>query len=433
MQPTHISPGPALIRPNAGAPERCLIHLKAHSRLPRDHRAMSGDRLNSAASRLPYVAQVPFRAFFLLGVVQLLLVITLWLAELGARTGLWPAAPLPWPAGTLHAASLVYGVFPFFVFGFSFNAFPKWHKREAPTPTGYLIAALLLAAGWLGVYAAIAFGGRLDMAFAPLLGGWALGWLLQIDIVRGPGIAPWQTRGVTAATGLGGIGLLLLVRGMTQGDGVLIHAAIALGTWGFAAPLFFCAAQRVIPMFDSFVVPRLELYQPPVGLLLVVGSLLAHAVCLIAGGERWTALPDAIAALVLWQHVARWPLRAIWAQRVLAMLHVGFMWFAAALSLNVVATLTGLPAGGHALYLGAFGSLLFAMATRVTQGRIKDKTRIEMHAWALFRVLQLAVLARVAADVLPAEAARWAHLLAAALSLGAFCAWAAQNMRSYLR
>lgn len=394
---------------------------------------MSADPIDTSSIRLPYVAQVPFRVFFLLGVVQLLLVVALWLAELGARTGLWPAVPLPWPAGMLHAASLLYGVFPFFLFGFSFNAFPKWHKRDALPPGSYLMVALLLAAGWLGVYGAVAFGLRLDVAFAPLLGGWALGWLLQIDIVRLPGIAPWHTRGVTAATGLGGVGLVLLARAMTQGDGALFHAAITVGAWAFAAPLFFCAAQRVIPMFDSFVVPRLELYQPPAGLVLVVASLFAHGACVIAGREQWTALPDAIAALVLWQHVARWPLRAIWQQRVLAMLHVGFIWFAVALSLNVVAALAQRPLGGHALYLGAFGSLLFAMATRVTQGRIKDKTRIEMQAWNLFRLLQLAVLARVAADLLPGEPARWLHLLAAALSLGAFGLWAAQNVRSYLR
>lgn len=115
------------------------------------------------------------------------------------------------------------------------------------------------------------------------------------------------------------------------------------------------------------------------------------------------------------------------------MLHSGFIWFAISLTLSALAGFTGLALGGHALYLGAFGSLLFAMATRVTQGRVENKERIEAHAWRLFLVLQSAVILRLAADLLTVEAATLSHLAAAGLFLIAFGAWAALNLHRYLR
>ncbi|MBL8494732.1 MAG: NnrS family protein [Rhodocyclaceae bacterium] len=394
---------------------------------------MRAPRQETTERRLPYLAQVPFRTFFLIGVLQLLNVVALWLTELGTRAGFWHAPAPPWPPGALHAASLLYGVFPFFVFGFTFNAFPKWHGRNPVAPGLFLAVALLLGTGWLLFYATMLFGAPLEAAFALMLGGWLLGCLTLIEIVRRPGITPWHTRGVMAVVAMGGVGFAMFGHALAGGDGALMQASIGIGVWCYAAPLFFIAAQRVIPMFDGFVVPRLEPYQPVSGLLLACASLVTHGILQIGGLMQWRAAPDAVAALVLWLHVARWPLRAIWSQRVLAMLHSGFIWFAISLTLSALAGFTGLALGGHALYLGAFGSLLFAMATRVTQGRVENKERIEAHAWRLFLVLQSAVILRLAADLLTVEAATLSHLAAAGLFLIAFGAWAALNLHRYLR
>jgi uncharacterized protein involved in response to NO len=394
---------------------------------------MRAIRQETTGRRLPYLAQVPFRTFFLIGVLQFLSVVALWLAELGTRAGIWHAPAPPWPPGTLHAASLLYGVFPFFVFGFTFNAFPKWHRRNPVAPGLFLAVALLLGTGWMLFYATMLFRALLEPAFALMLGGWLLGWLTLLDIVRRPGITPWHTRGVTAVVAIGGAGFAMFGHALAGGDGALMQASITIGVWCYAAPLFFVAAQRVIPMFDGFVVPRLEPYQPVWGLLLACASLVAHGILQIGGLTRWPAASDAVAALVLWAHVARWPLRAIWSQRVLAMLHTGFIWFAVALTLSALAEFTGPGFGGHALYLGAFGSLLFAMATRVTQGRVENKARIEAHAWYLFLLLQVAVVLRLAADLLTGEVAALGHFAAAGLVLIAFGAWTALNLHRYLR
>jgi len=382
---------------------------------------------------LPFVAQVPFRSFFLIGIAQLLIALALWLAELGTRLELWSSPTPAWPAGVLHAASMLFGVFPFFVFGFTFNAFPKWHQRGPLAPPLFLAVAGLLAGGWLLLYASLAWRSLLAPAFGLIGAGWLLGLTLQIEIVRRPGFTPWHTRGVTIAVAAGGIGLAMLGHALNHDNGVLMQAAVAAGVWWFAAPLFFIAAQRVIPMFDGFVVPKLVPYQPNAALLIACAAFFAHGWSQMAGLPRVAASADTIAATVLWLHVARWPLRAIWQQRVLAMLHTGFGWFAVAMTLNAATGFGLLGIVSHALYLGGFGSLLFAMATRVTQGRVENKRLIESQAWTLFCILQFAVLSRVVSDLLASPAVAVAHLFSAALCLLAFGTWAARNLQRFLR
>ncbi|HJW82594.1 MAG TPA: NnrS family protein, partial [Acidiferrobacterales bacterium] len=77
--------------------------------------------MSTPVSARPSVWQVfsaePHRMLFLAGATQILLVLAWWLVELTTRaTGfLSPATALPATWG--HAFLMVYGVFPFFIFG----------------------------------------------------------------------------------------------------------------------------------------------------------------------------------------------------------------------------------------------------------------------------------------------------------------------------
>lgn len=123
--------------------------------------------------------------------------------------------------------------------------------------------------------------------------------------------------------------------------------------------------------------------------------------------------------------------------RLLAMLHLGFLWLGLAFALAALshtlllasgATLSLGLAAQHALTMGFFGSVLLAMATRVACGHGGRTLVADDLAWALFWLLQTAVVLRVAAALWPAGEA--ALLVGAGLAwLAAVGGWAARYGR----
>lgn len=87
----------------------------------------------------------PHRPMFLAGALQGILAVGWWLADLlGRYGGLYP--PLQWaiPAPWAHAFLMLYGFFPFFVFGFLMTAAPRWVNGEEVARRHYLPAFLLI-------------------------------------------------------------------------------------------------------------------------------------------------------------------------------------------------------------------------------------------------------------------------------------------------
>jgi uncharacterized protein involved in response to NO len=109
--------------------------------------------------------------------------------------------------------------------------------------------------------------------------------------------------------------------------------------------------------------------------------------------------------------------------RLLAMLHVGFVWFGLSLLLSGASqwllAAGGVPTMGlgalHALTMGFLGSILLAMVTRVACGHSGRALVADATVWSLFWLLQGAVLLRIA-GTLPQAGGGW--LLAAALLWG---------------
>jgi uncharacterized protein involved in response to NO len=93
--------------------------------------------------------------------------------------------------------------------------------------------------------------------------------------------------------------------------------------------------------------------------------------------------------------------------RLMAMLHIGFLWIGIALALIGASGLLGwlwrepvLPlAGLHAFAMGALGSLMLAMVTRVSAGHGGWPVVADNLVWSLFWLLQLATLLRIAATI----------------------------------
>ncbi len=201
--------------------------------------------------------------------------------------------------------------------------------------------------------------------------------------------------------------------------------------------MFVVVCHRTIPFFTANIVPLVTAFRPSWLLAAMVGAPVAHGVLAGLGFDGWTWLTDLPAAVLLLWLAIRWGLVQSMRNRLLAMLHLGFLWYgigfllAGANSLAVLAGGAGVPlAALHALAIGFASSLLMAMVTRVTCGHSGQTVAADALTWRLFQLLQATALVRVAAEVLPGRA--WL-VVAAVLWVAAFVPWCLKYAPIYWR
>jgi uncharacterized protein involved in response to NO len=244
-----------------------------------------------------------------------------------------------------------------------------------------------------------------------------------------------HARCVAAAAGIGVLAMTLAAAGIALEHEGVARAAAQLALWGFLAPVFATVSHRMIPFFTASALPALDAWRP---YWLLASMLLALAVSALGAVAEalWWPLPAALhavlaalqapaAALVLWLAV-RWGLVQSLRIRLLAMLHAGFVWLGVAFALSALSHARVLWLGEaaslglaplHALTMGYLGATLLAMITRVAAGHSGRPLAADDLAWALYLLLQAAVVLRVAAAAWPAATA--------ALTPAAVLAWAA--------
>jgi uncharacterized protein involved in response to NO len=398
----------------------------------------------------------PHRLGFFAGTLMLLLSAFAWTGLLLAwLAGVTIATAMP--PTLLHGMLLAGGFMPLFMAGFMFTAGPRWLDVAPPaaaalrwpvrlhcagvaliivgTQVGHAVAAfgaLLLAIAWTAV--GVGFAGLIRASAAS-------------DKLHAKCVMVFWTIGIGAA--------MLFAAGLAIRHMGAVAAAVWLMVFGFVAPVFATVAHRVLPFFTSSAVTRYVPWKPNWALGLLLAAILAFgalqvaarldvlAAGRVAGLTAWIVGPAALALAVL---AVRWGLmqslrgRSL---RLLAMLHLGFVWSALALLLaaaDAVLSLSGASeptlrlgyAPLHALTMGFLGSLLFAMATRVICGHGGIALVADDFVWALFWMLQAATVLRLGAAVWPAQAA----VLSAASALawtGVWVAWATRHLPVLLR
>lgn len=398
----------------------------------RSNHVVSGTMPTGAPSALRRVAAVPHRFFFLAGVIQIALASIWWAWTIVGRA--WPvvpALPAAVPDTALHALLMVCGFCPFFMFGFLFTAGPRWLGVAPPPPAAWLPAGLvaLIAAAALPL---TQLGAAALVRLAA--GVYALAWLLLCTVFGRLLFASNAPDKVHAS-----VVLCAMLVGATSVAAFAVLGSAAhgwvkvAGVWGFLAPVFVTVCHRMIPFFTASVVPFVAAFRPWWLLAMLVGAPVAHGALEALGLGGWTWLVDLPMAAVLLVLMWRWGLVQSLGNRLLAMLHLGFVWYGiafalfAAHSLLVVYGRTGLGlAPLHALTIGCFSSLLMAMVTRVSCGHSGRILAADTLTWRLFLLLQIAAVVRVAAELFPGGG--WL-VLAVVLWCASVLPWCAKSRR----
>jgi uncharacterized protein involved in response to NO len=389
------------------------------------------------AAAAPLLFTVPHRFFFLAGVVQLVAVSLWWAWTLGARA--WPELPPPRsavPDTALHALLMIAGFAPFFMFGFLFTAGPRWLNVAPPQPRAWLPVGIVAAiAAFLLV--PLQLGGAL-VALRLAAAAYAIGWLVLASrffaLLRASRV-PDKVHATLVLLAIV-VGALCVAAFALFGAAAHRFVRIA-GLYGFLLPAFVTVCHRMIPFFTASAIPFVTAFRPWWLLSAMVGAPLAHGTLQALGLEAWTWSVDLpVGALMVWLTV-RWGFAQSMSNRLLAMLHVGFLWYGIGFALSGVQSLlwfAGSPGLGyaplHALTIGFASSLLVAMVTRVSCGHSGRTLAADAVTWRLFQLLQAAAVLRVAAEL----AANTAVLAVVALVwVGAIVPWCAKYAPVYWR
>lgn len=377
---------------------------------------------------------------FLLGAVQLVLVMVLWFGELIAH-GFGSTLPLVVPSTWVHASLMLYGIYIFFIYGFLLTVFPRWMNGSEVAPGRYLSVATTAAFGLVMIYSGF-FTHRLVLAAGLALH--LLAWLGAIavlaDVYRRAPRRRVHERLLLMALALGATGVGTLIYAVATGNGFAFALARDIGLWGFLVPVLLTVCHRMIPFFTQSALATTNLPRIDWSLgWFVVGSLL-HGFFEITSQPGARLVIDAALAALALRHTVVWGLTRSLRVRLLAMLHIAFLWFGVAMLLYAFGTalqLLGNDVLGraplHAVGIGFVTSTLIAMATRVTLGHSGRALAVKAPTWYLFLGISAVALLRIAAELASAVAYQRLNIFAAAAWLVCLVPWAFRYAPIYWR
>lgn len=401
------------------------LRLKGRRLLP----IVQGGMNTTARWRFTWLFAAPHRLAFSAGALLFAASALWWAVAMLARA---QGLPLRWalPPTQAHGLVMALGFMPLFFCGFLFTAGPRWLAHPPMQAQALLPAVLAMVAGWL-VFLLGAHGP--DAAFGQMLGGIglvaaALGWSQAtwgfVRMLRA-GLATDRThaRVIASAAGLGALLTFIAAGGMLAGEAAVVRIATLAALWGFIGVVYATVSHRMIPFFTAAASPLLDAWRPMWLLWSMVALFATEAAFAVADGAWWPLPAPVRVAQAVFELAAgtgllalalRWGLVQSLSVRLLAMLHLGFVWLGLAIMLSSLSHALMAASGDvqslgvaplHAYTVGFLGSTLLAMVTRVSCGHGGVAVAADDFVWRLFWVLQAVVVLRVGAAVLSAAGA----------------------------
>lgn len=388
----------------------------------------------------------PHRVMFLGGALQSIAVMLWLLMEMATRYGVM-GHPVDWPVApaAVHGYLMIYGLFPFFIFGFLMTTYPRWMNGKEIPARRYVPAFVLLMLGTAGFYAGLLTGrSMLFVAVLATLAGWgvALHALLRVLLdAQHPDKRHPQI--IFIALSMGWCSLAAYLAWLWSDSAAWLRFAIQGGLWLFLLPVFASVGHRMIPFFTSTALPQHLVPRPYWAWWTILAAGVVHGLLRLADAAAWLWVSDAPLAVAAFYLTYVWGLRRTLPIPMLGVLHVGFAWLGIAMLLFAVQSFALFLSQGtmfiwglaplHALTVGCFATLLIGMGTRVTLGHSGLPVQVGTPVKLMFAGIQLAALLRVLADMLPLQAMHWLYLAAAATWLASFVPWVSRHLPFYLR
>jgi len=357
-------------------------------------------------SASPAILSVGFRPFFLFGALFGAVMVALWVPWF---LGLI-AVPSAFPPTAWHAHELLFGFVPAIVAGFLLTAVPNWTGR--PPVAGFALLGLFLL--WLSGRVALALSMKLDAGTTAAL---SIAFPLVLAAVIG--------REIVAAGNRRNLKVVAVLLGLAAADG-WFHYEI----WQFGRPrhaqfvavalvvlLLMIVAGRIVPMFTAnWLKQRQGGPFPPSfnrldgAVVLLSGAALLAWVLAVAfdGGPLGRNLCGATMVVAAGANVlrqARWQAHRTLAEPLLTILHIAYLFVALGFLLGGLGVLWDddayVTAGLHAWTVGAIGTMMLAVMTRVSRGHTGRALMAPPGTVVLYLLILIAAGARIAVGLHP--------------------------------
>lgn len=343
----------------------------------------------------PVLLAYGFRPFFLLTGVYAVAVVLGWM---GFLFGGWPL-PLGWSPFKWHSHEMLYGLVSAAIAGFLLTAVTNWTGAPPLRGRRLLLLVLLWLAGrvfmWLASWIPAWLVALVDLAFLPVLALYLLRVLVRHNNRR--------NLVLVAVLTLLFVGNLLMHLGFASGRTGLLDTGEQLG-FDLILLLMAVIAGRIVPAFSANWL-RMQGGSPD----WVTRSVWTDRIALISiallipldvlGAPETMLGPILLLAafsngLRLWQW-AGWRVRR---EPLLWILHLAYAWIVLGLLLRALALLTSVLPDSvwqHALGVGAIGTLLLGVMTRVAVGHTGRPLRLVPFGLGIYLAITAAVLLRL--------------------------------------
>ena len=395
-------------------------------------------RMNPLFITWKALASAPHRLFFLGGACQGIAAILWWLLELsGGFGGFYSFHSWTIPSVWAHAYLMIYGFFPFFIFGFLFTFLPNWLDAEHIPSRNYLSSFFTIGAGTVLSYAGLIFDkGVLLLSVFLVVLGWGMGGVFLIRILL-PARSPEKVylNLTIFFVMVGAVGGLLFFFWLFTENPIWLSFSFVVGIWFFLLPLVVTVSHLIIPFFSKAALRHDRLAQPLWTLWVLLAGIFLRGLLEGMQMRRFFWIPDAVLLLFASYLSSAWGIRKSAVIKMLFILHLSFAWFSVALILDLLQSLVFVWSGEtvlvlgfaplHALTIGFFSNMVIGMATRVTLGHSGRRVGGDPSAWRIFLIFQIAAILRVLADLFPAGALlnQSGYEAAALLWIGGFFFW----------
>jgi uncharacterized protein involved in response to NO len=349
-----------------------------------------------------------FRPFFLLGAIQAALAIMVWLPAFYGELQLASAfAPRDW-----HVHEMLYGYLPAVVTGFLFTAIPNWTGRLPLRGTPLLVLVVL----WIA--------GRLCVTFSATTTWWVA---LLVDASFLLLVASAAAREIIAGRNWRNLLVVMLVVVLLAGN-IAFHVeahvngqadiSIRIGI-AVVVLLISLIGGRIIPSFTRNWLVRENPGRLPVpfgrfDMIVVIASALALCAWIVAPDHELTGAALALVGFLHLVRLSRWAGDRTFRERLLVILHVGYVFVPLGFLLNAAAAFGwGLPSAGiHAWMVGAAGVMTLAVMTRATLGHTGQPLTASPATQVIYAAIIVAAVSRVCAVIHPAYSEALLHIAA---------------------
>jgi uncharacterized protein involved in response to NO len=391
-----------------------------------------------------HIAAAPHRSLFLAGALQGVLTLLWWMLDLAGRYGIsgsattWGIAPA-WA----HAFLMMYGFFPFFIFGFLFTTYPSWMNGDKVKSREYMTTSLLMALGVILFYVGLLTHKIIIiMGIEIMLAGWGVAVYVLFRILL---LAPAEDKRHSWVTSLallmGGLGMTAYLFWIVTEVPAVLDFTRHAGVWFFLLPIVLTVSHRMIPFFSSRVLEDYEIVRPYWMLWLMLACIVAHGCLQWLEMQAYLWIVDFPLALCAFYLSYRWGFLRSFQVSLLAVLHISFAWLGVSMMLYGAQSLIYMLSGNllfglaplHALGIGYFAGMILAMSSRVTLGHSGRPLELDHFTWLLFLGFQAAAVFRIFADILPAMAQPMLHMAAGLVWLVCFGLWAVKFVPIYWR